>query len=113
MMAVSRLWFCQCTGDIIVSWICQTHFLEKTRTKTSLTSYFQMRTLVVSRRKDLGDQVTHVPVVRRLIDFRQISQSYMGPVGLGLALSTVNSALGARENARPYSESARDLQRMP
>lgn len=68
---------------------------------------------MVSRRKDLGGQVTHVPVVRRLIDFRQISQSYMGPVGLGLALSTVNSVLGARENARPYSESARDLQRMP
>lgn len=112
-MAVSRLWFCQCTGDIIVSWICRTHFLEKTMTKTSLTSYFQMRTLVVQHGSTFGGQVTHVPVVRRLIDFRQIPQSYMGPVGLGIALSTMNFVLGARENARPHSESARDLQRMP
>lgn len=36
-LAVSKLWFCQCADDIIVSWICRMHFLEKTRTKTSLT----------------------------------------------------------------------------
>lgn len=96
-----------------MSWIGRAYFSEKTRTKTSLTSYVQMRALELSTRKYLGGQVTHVPVVRRLIDFRQLSQSYMGPVGLGLALSSIISILGAKINARPYSEPARDLGRMP
>lgn len=103
----AKMWSCPCTGDIIVGCI---YFLEEASVKTSLASRFQMRVAVVSVRKYLGVHVTHVPVVRRLIDFRQIPQSYMGPVRLGLALSTNNSHLGAL-GIPVSSESARDLHR--
>lgn len=101
----AKMWSCPCTGDIIVGCI---YFLEEASVKTSLASCFQMRVAVVSVRKYLGVRVTHVPVVRRLIDFRQIPQSYMGLVRLGLALSTNNSHLGAL-GIPVSSASARDL----